>query len=78
MFKHSIFAQQSLKIDKSVNIDRLGDKDDEDNWIDTGELRWWCAACDLQAQATLLLQEWPAKIVDFANSLMCNGFFFCV
>jgi len=76
MFKHSIFAQQSLKIDKSVNIDRLGDKDDEDKWIDTGELRWWCAACDLQAQATLLLQEWPAKIVDFANSLMCNGFFF--
>ena len=76
MFKHSIFAQQSLKIDKSVNIDRLGDKDDEGKWIDTGELRWWCAACDLQAQATLLLQEWPAKIVDFANSLMCNGFFF--
>ena len=74
MFKHSIFAQQSIKIDQSVNIDRLGDKVG-DEWTETGKLRYWCAACDLQAQASLLIQEWPSKIVDFANSLMCNGFF---
>ena len=75
MFKHSIFAQQSIKIDESINIERLNDKDRDGKWTDTGKLRYWCAACDLQAQASLLLQEWPSKIVDFANSLMCNGFF---